>query len=41
MTGLRVESLRDLPPLDAANEDSSSDTKVSVHGRFVRKRNLS
>ncbi|KAE9139275.1 hypothetical protein PF010_g628 [Phytophthora fragariae] len=41
MTGLHVESQRDLPPLDAASEDSSSDNIVSVHGRFIRKRNLS
>ncbi|KAG6975937.1 hypothetical protein JG688_00001877 [Phytophthora aleatoria] len=37
MTGTQVESLQDLPPLDG-NDDPSS---VSVHGRFVRKRNLS
>ncbi|KAG3167417.1 hypothetical protein PI124_g4473 [Phytophthora idaei] len=37
MTGTQVESLQDLPPLDGNDGPSS----VSVHGRFVRKRNLS
>jgi hypothetical protein len=34
---LHVKSLQDLPPLENSNEPPS----ISVHGRFVRKRNLS